>query len=274
MADALIAFAKKELFSSSKKKALKPLISLLGLWALEKLLESSKFYNCPEEGYVLYGGSFLFGPALCFTALSLIMSNSFWDIVTSCSRGNVDRVVLCRTTCHALIKSTMLGLMWLILTFSTTDYFVCFRVGKKPKDSSETIKMQRLSLVLAWLILVISIVLALVYVAVEKCLFSRSRECSGTLLYDYERIEAEAAVSTFKKEAKALAKQEGERQVKAILNEIKDGKTTLEVVEKAKKWIIERYSRFKKLNMDSQVTNRLLEEVRLDNSTNKDSHPC
>jgi hypothetical protein len=265
MATSLIALVRQEFISSTKKKAVKPLVSILGLWALEKLLENSRYYNCPEEGYGLYGGMFLFGPALCLSTLTLMSSKSFWDSVTSCFRGKVDRVDVCRTTCHALIKSALVGFMWLILAFATTDYFVCFRVGgNRSKNSSEAIKMQNLSSVLAWLMLLISIALALLYHVIEKCCFSKSRKSTGTIIRDYERIEAEAAISTFKKEAKALAKREGERKVNAILHEVNDGKTALEVVEEAKKWLIDRYSRSNKVKKDYQVNDVQLDEIEVE----------
>ena len=268
MATSLIALVRQEFVSSTKKKALKPLVSILGLWALEKLLEKSRYYNCPEEGYGLYGGMFLFGPALCLSTLTLMLSKSFWDSVTSCFRGKVDRVDVYRTVCHALIKSALVGFMWLILAFATTDYFVCFRLGgNQAKKSREAIKMQNLSSVLAWLMLVISIVLAFLYHVIEKCCFSNSRTCTGTILRDYERIEAEAAISTFKKEAKALAKREGERKVKAILHEVNDGKTALEVVEEAKKWLIDRYSRSNKVKKDDQVNYVQLDETEVEKCT-------
>ena len=264
MATSFIALVKGQLFSSTKKKALKPLISVLGLWGLEKLLENSQYYKCPEEGYRLYGAMFLFGPALCLSLITLMMNKSFWDSVTSCLRGKVDRVAVCRTTCHALVTSALVGFMWLTLAFATTDYFVCFRVGGNPKSASESSKMKGLSSILAWLMLVISMLLAFFYNLVEKCCFSTSQKSTGTILRDYERIEAEAAITSFKKEAKALAQQEGERQVKAILHGDKDGRTTLEVVEEAKKWLIDKYSLSKEAKKDDQPNDVRLEEIEVE----------
>ena len=271
MASSLIDVAKKEIFSSTQKKALKPLISVFGVWALEKLLEASKYYNCPEEGHAFYGGMFLFAPALCLFSITLMMSNSFWDSVTRGFRRKVDWVVVCRTTCHVLIKSALVGLMWLIIAFATTDYFVCFRLGGSPKDANESNKMQRLSSILAWSLLVILLILALVYSFIDKCCFSNNRESTRAVVRDYERIEAEAAISTFKTEAKLLAKKEGERQVKAILGEVKDGKPMLEVVKKAKKWLIDRYSRSKNVKKDDEIIDVMLEEIHIEKHAKKEA---
>ena len=131
--------------------------------------------------------------------------------------------------------------------------------------------MQNLPSVLAWLMLLISIVLAFLYHVIEKCCFSKSRKSTGTIIRDYERIEAEAAISTFTKEAKALAKREGERKVNAILHEVNDGKTALEVVEEAKKWLIDIYSRSNKVKKDDRVNDVQLEEIKVENYTAKET---
>jgi hypothetical protein len=261
MASSLFTLVKQELLSEKKKKTLKSLVSIFGLLGLEKLLENSQYYNCPEEGYRLYGGMFLFAPALCLSLLSLLVRNSFWDSTTSCFRRKVDRMVVCRTVCHALVTSVLVGFVWLIIAFATTNYFVCFSLGGDYKNSPEFSKVQTLSSNLAWVMLVVSIVLAFLYNLIEKCCFSNSRKSTGTILRDYERIEAEAAISTFKKEAKALAQQEGERQVKDILHQVKDDKTTLEVVEEAKKWLIKKYSRSKGVKKDCRDNDLQLKEI-------------
>ena len=272
MASSLIDLAKKQIFSSTQKKSLKPLISIFGLWALEKLLENTTYYNCPNEGYALYGGMFLFAPALCLFSITLMMSNSFWDSVTSCfRRRKVDRVVVCRATCHALMKSALVALAWLILTFATTNYFVCFSIGNNPNDSIESIKMQRLSSIIAWSMLLISAILSLIYSFINKCCFLNDQESIRTVVCDYERIEAETAISTFKTEAKILAKKEGERKVKAILDEVKDGKPTLEVVKKAKEWLFDRYSRSKSVEKDDDVSDVLLEEIHVEKYAKKET---
>ena len=265
MASSLITLVKQELFSATKKKALRTSASILGFWAMEKLLENSRYYSCPKEGYRLYGGMFLFAPALCLSSLSLMVSNSFWDSITSCSRRKVNRVVVCRTVCHALITSVLVGFLWLIVALASTNYFLCFSLGGNYKNSPELSKTQALSSNLAWIILVTCIVLAFLYNAIEKCCFSDSRKSTGTMLRDYERIEAEAAISTFKTEAKALAKKEGERQIKNILEQAKDDKTALEVIDEARQLLIEKYSLSKNVKKHCQGKYIQLEEMKVEN---------
>lgn len=90
--------------------------------------------------------------------------------------------------------------------------------------------------------LLISAILSLIYSFIDKCCFLNDQDSIRTVVRDYERIEAETAISTFKTEAKILAKKEGERKVKATLDEVKDGKPTLEVVKKAKEWLFDRFT--------------------------------
>lgn len=263
MASSLISLFKQELLSSGQKKAIKPLATVLVLWGMEQLLQTTKYYDCPKHGYALYGGMFLFGPAFCLFILTLMSTNSFWDSITSCLRKTeFNRIVLCRNACYGLTKSALVGFIWLVLSLGTTDHFVCFRLGANREDAREVMKMKRLSSILAWFMLVSCLALAIVYRAVEKCCFLSSRESIGAVLRDYERIEEEAAIATFKKEAKALAKRVGENQVKAILNEVEDGKTAMEVVKKARKWLIERYSKIKKVEKNHYKENVELEDIR------------
>ena len=273
MASSLITLVKQELFSAMKKKTLRPLVSILGFWTLEKLLENSRYYSCPEEGYRLYGGMFLFAPALCLCSLSLMVSSSFWDSITSCFRKKVNRVVVCRTVCHALITSVLVGFVWLILALASTNYFLCFSLGGNYKNSPELSKAQALSSNLAWIMLITCVVLAFLYNAIEKCCFSDNRRSTGTMLRDYERIEAEAAISTFKKEAKALAKQEGERQITNILKQEKNDKTILEVIDEARKLLIEKYSRSKNVKKDCQGNDIQLEEIKVENYHDAEANP-
>lgn len=118
--------------------------------------------------------------------------------------------------------------------------------------------------------LLISAILSLIYSFIDKCCFLNDQDSIRTVVRDYERIEAETAISTFKTEAKILAKKEGERKVKATLDEVKDGKPTLEVVKKLRNGSLTG-SRSKSIKKDDDVSDGLLEEIHVEKYAKKEA---
>jgi hypothetical protein len=184
---AFIGVLKRELFSASKKTPLKTLVTILVVFALEKLLTATKTFKCPKEGYQVYGGMFLFVPAFCLSGLTLLTSSSFWDSATSRLGGKYGQRIVCSNICSDLVKAVLVGVAWLVLAFGTTDFYVCFRVGATELDSRKD-EMQAESTMIAWATLVVIITTSLLYLALKKCCCSRHhRECAIHTLRDYER---------------------------------------------------------------------------------------
>lgn len=235
------------------RKALIPLVTVLLVFGLEQILVTKTFYQCPEVGYRLYGGLFLFGPGACFFVLALVLNNSFWDSVTGCYRGNFDRKHVYRKTLKALVKSCLIGLVWLVLAFANAQFYVCFRLGPMPsqdvlknmeKDQRE--KMQKnfneiksRSTIIAWLLFLSVVLLSLLFIVVRRCCLWEDKE-SLPSLRKYEKLEAKAAVAKFKEKMKILAKREGEKQVEMHFED-KNEKDAYSIVRKTRLWLARKY---------------------------------
>ena len=185
-----IEVLKRELFTASKKAPLKTLLTVLVVFAVEKMLTTINLFKCPKEGYRVYGGMFLLAPAFCLTALTLLSSSSFWDAVTNHRwTSKCRRKIVCSNVCFELTKASMVGAAWLVIGFGTTDFYVCFRVGAtESQTTSERVRAQ--STIIAWSMLVGIVVIALSYMAMKKCCCPKHNTACAmeTLgLRDYER---------------------------------------------------------------------------------------
>ncbi|XP_028399621.1 uncharacterized protein LOC114523016 [Dendronephthya gigantea] len=241
---AFIDVLKREIFTASKKTPLKTLVTILVIFVLEKVLTAANIFQCPKEGYHIYGGMFLFVPAFCLVGLTLLTSNSFWDSATSGLRGESKYKIIWSNVCHSLAGALLMGTAWLVLALGTTDYYVCFRVGASKADCPRGDEIKAQSTILALAMLVGIICLSLLYLALQKCCFpNHKRECSIHSLRDYERLETEAAFSKFDEEIKLLAEKQGEKQVMKILDEAQHDSNVQDVVRKAKSMLLEKYAR-------------------------------
>lgn len=254
---ALLNSSVKQLFESgSRRKTLKPLVIILFLFSLEQILTTDSFYNCPVVNHRIYGSLFLFAPGACFSILALLMNKSFWELVTGCHRGNFDRSHVCRKTCEAIGECAFIGLVWFILAFSNTKFYVCFSLGPVPsqdllqsmnKDHRETItekysEIKSQSTVIAWSLILSSVFVLFLTITVRRCCFSKA-EGSLPTLRKYEKLEAEAAVARFNKRMKELAQKEGEEQVELQLTASKKSDGTYEAVKNTKIWLAAKYPR-------------------------------
>lgn len=182
-----IEVLKRELFTASKKAPLKTLLTVLVVYALEKMLTTTNIFKCPKEGYRFYAGMFLFVPAFCLTGVTLLATSSFWNSATSRSTSKCRQKIVCSNICSDLSKAFLVGAAWLIVGFGTTDFYVCFRVGATDsKISSDKMKAQ--STMVAWSVLVAIILVALSYMTMKKCCCPKhNTACTIETLQDYER---------------------------------------------------------------------------------------
>ena len=69
------------------------------------------------------------------------------------------------------------------------------------------------------------------------------------------RLETEAAISKFEEELPVLAEKQGKKAVMEIFNEVDDGKDAREVVKKAKKMLLTKYSNIQEVLENGYVCN-------------------
>ena len=186
--NAFIEVLKREAFSAAKNASLRTLVTIVVIFALEKLLTTTNIFQCPKKGYQIYGGMFLFVPAFCLVGLTLLTSNSFWDSVTSRLRGEFKCNIIWANVCYSLAEPSLIGAAWLVLALGTTDFYVCFRVGASNADGQKKDEIKAQSTMLALAILACIIFISLLYLAIQKCCFpNHKKECRIHSLRDYER---------------------------------------------------------------------------------------
>lgn len=183
-----ITVLKREVLPSAKATSSKTVLTILAIFGVEKLLTSTNLFKCPKEGYQLYSAMFLFVPVFCLAGLTLLTNAQFWDSAATPLRGNyVRQKIVCSSIFSVLGRAFLVGIFWLVIAFGTTDFYVCFRVGKTDSEGkSEELRAQ--STTVAWVMLATIILMSLSYLAIRKCCCSRhERECAIQTLQDYER---------------------------------------------------------------------------------------
>ena len=103
----------------------------------------------------------------------------------------------------------------------------------KEEIEKEYTKAAAESQILAWALFDSLVIIGTLAVCVRRCCFLRA-EGSMPTIYDYEKIEAEAAVVKFQERMEEEAKQEAERHVNNIFEEFqhRDGYTRIVLVHK------------------------------------------
>lgn len=241
---------------SSRQNTAKPVILILLVYALEQIITTKTFYSCPATGYRAYGALFLFGPGLCFFMLSLLFNEPFFKTVRGCCRRNFDHARVFRSTARALRRSIFVALVWILLAFANTQFYLCFRLGPEPskerlKNMSELerekIRMliseeKTRSAVICWFIFLSAIFFAFFYTIIRTCIFSKAEGILPSI-QEYEKLERKAVAANFLERMEMIAKEEGEKQVETHLKMAqKEGKPMYEVVSEAKEWLEKEYA--------------------------------
>lgn len=236
----------------------KTIIIIVVVYGFAELLETKDFYSCPETGYYLYGLLFLIAPGACFSVLALLMNAPFWTSVTGCCHEKADSEMgkskkaegqnvkrcfwmssrVCRKTTHALFISAFVFLVWIVIAFASTNFYVCFKLGPEPSDAPEDIKekfgeKKAESTKISFWIFSAFILVVLIYTAFHRCYVKGSKR-SFLNIDKYEKLKWAAAVEMFQTQMALRAKLEGEAQVDVYLDEVKKKEKTVDkIIENA-----------------------------------------
>ena len=74
----------KDIIKSSEIPVKTSIITLV-LYGFKEFLQEIVF-NCPRDFHILYSSLFICGPAVILFCLSMLISESFWTLVTGCCR--------------------------------------------------------------------------------------------------------------------------------------------------------------------------------------------
>lgn len=229
-------------------------LAVVLIGAIEAFVSGEKLFSCPTKGYATYGWAFILGPGIFFMLISLLMRNAFRKRIQGCcQRESVsnqagDSWCPCRCTprwglptklLQIIAQSIVIGTMWIFMAFLQKDYYACARLGNKAAMETKALlditdetqkkkiqlsidekftkmydQSQYMGLVLVALVLIISFVAITVhYCCYERPYYSLPKPVK------YHKLEAHAAVNSFKEKMKEYAETQGKRQAEKFFSQ-------------------------------------------------------
>lgn len=231
------------LLTDTAKKLELPIKNVLvsgGVLGLKQALNKLVF-TCPGENYKLYSALFMFVPAVVFFCLALMISKSFWKIVSGCC-------LLPRTRRRSIWKSSrkyvylciLPSIVWFLFVFVDTDYYVCFKLGSLEAGINNTdlfgkeaflIDFQSAkaeSHIIALLLLAGIIVVASIVISADRC----CTKAESAIDDDEEFVHflGKEEIKLFNSKLEPLAKELAKEQVEALFKKYEDVSDPVEKV--------------------------------------------
>jgi len=166
---------------SNNKVTLAHLVVAMTMVGLELFLNAEVF-NCPLKNHVCYGLMFLTDPPCIIFVVNLLIVGRIWTLSNRCCVKEYRRKGECFFYVFPnVVKALVGGLVWLMVAFIDTRYFVCAVVGqdinKRNLTDSEEIKSLQhqidhakgLSHVFAWVVFLVMVVFGVTVVIVKRC---------------------------------------------------------------------------------------------------------
>ena len=227
----------KSVFQNNSGTIRNTTVALL-VFALNEIVKSENFFQCPPDNFIFYASCFFIIPALFLFMTTIFLHNGFWNLVRGCCyyedpyKRGAKRHCCClfpRWPCskalvEILFQSSLSGFMWLFWALLQRDYYICAALGgtkeEKLINASAAEKLQieadyanagKNSQMAALLLLAGALLAAFVVVSVQRCCFQRE---FGSLPspYQYQKLESEAAVAAFQVNMEKLAQGQGKRR--------------------------------------------------------------
>ena len=98
---------------------------LSGITAGLNVLLEEELFDCPKEDFRTYGYMFLFAPFIIFLLVNMMAIVTVWDLT------KITPVI------PTIPRVFVAPILWLIVSFAESSYYVCAKVGRKPTNESE-----------------------------------------------------------------------------------------------------------------------------------------
>ncbi|XP_078349373.1 uncharacterized protein LOC144634326 [Oculina patagonica] len=210
-------------------------IITLILYGFKAFLQQLVF-DCPRDYHILYGCLFICGPAVILFCLSMLISESFWTLVTGCCRlVSRKRKLVWWKSSKSIYLSLLPPCIWLIFAFMEGDFYVCLTLGpivvakENAVDvkSRETIQQQfaqakSISVIISWVMLITLTVTVTAVVTLSRILAQVDPKLQGEI--EFDEIEAQEAVKLWNKRLETLAKTQAFEVIEEVSNTFKDVK--------------------------------------------------
>lgn len=219
----------------SLKKAEVPLQHALisgAVFGLKKTLDKLLF-KCPEENYKLYSSLFMLVPVAILFCLALMVSKSFWKIVSGCCLlpRNQRRSIWKRLRKYVYLCS-LPPVVWLLFVFVDADFYICLKLGPKEARLNKTDPLQKPALltafqyakaesqIIALILLTVVILVATILISVDRC--CTKAESAIDSEEEYVQYLAEEEIKLFNSKLQPLAKEQANEQMEALFEKYKD----------------------------------------------------
>ena len=215
----------------STETPVKSLVISFLVYTIKEFFKENLFI-CPIQNHRAYGNLFIFGPAVVLFCISLLVSESFWHLTTGvcCCR----RIIWSKSR-KSIYLAILPPIIWLILVFADTHYYVCAKVGpvKTAKSAANsTAAMEALELkisnartesqIIAWALLISLVSLATLALTIDRCVSSPKSEIVSKT--EFENLEASYAVDMFNKKIMPMAESQAKETVKNLFDLYKNEK--------------------------------------------------
>ncbi|KAL9964044.1 hypothetical protein ACROYT_G027618 [Oculina patagonica] len=124
-------------FLANNKTTLTNLV-LTGITVGLNVLLADELFDCPVEKSTTYGYLFLFAPFIILIFANMLVIVVDWDPRKLCSEvldgenAKAKAGTCCKVTIPSITRVFVAPIVWLIVSFAETDYYVCGKVGAGP----------------------------------------------------------------------------------------------------------------------------------------------
>lgn len=234
-------------FAKSGETPIKSLVISVLVYSVKEFFKENIF-SCPVQNHHVYGNLFIYGPAVVLFCLSLLVSESFWQVTTGscCCR----RVIWWKSR-KSIYLAILPPVVWLILAFADTHYYQCAQLGpfesaKAAANSSSALQEVKIkfsnahthSQIIAWVLFLSLMVASTIVLTIDRCFSGLASKIIRQ--DDFDEIESQYAMKLYNERIKPLAEERAKKSVDELFEAYKDG----EILTAAEHYLLTLYPKY------------------------------
>ena len=151
------------------------------------ILLDDEVFDCPKEGFKTYGYTFLLSPCVILLFVNMMVIVETWNPFKICSElkeSASKKEHLFKVTLLSVARVFVAPIMWLIVSFADSSYYVCAKVGPNNSANLNTSEAKALedmiastkkeSQVIAWGLFIGMVSLIFLLIALENWFSGKS----------------------------------------------------------------------------------------------------
>ena len=212
-------------------------------------------FECPRDYNKLYAALFICGPSIILFCLSMLISESFWVLVTGCCRfQSRKRKLVWWKSRNSIYFSLLSPCLWLVFAFMQGDYYVCLMLGPIEAAQEKTVDLnirtaidhhfdsaKTFSVIVAWLMLIILTTVITIFVTLTRLYARIDPKLLGEI--DFDEVEAQEAVLLWNERLQRLAKVQALEVIEEVSNSFKDSNLS-DQIRLGEEYLKELYPKF------------------------------